>query len=195
MVAQPQRLHMSIEDYLKLDQDRAGARYEYINGHAYLLAGGTANHSIISANLIRELSLALRGSSCLVYTSDLRVRLSEQRYVYPDVSVSCDPRDRGAVEHLQSPRLIVEVLSPSTEAYDRGKKFSYYRACPTIEEYLLVDSQQQIVEIYRREQNTFWMLHPLEPGDQVSLQSLGVSFPIAAVYENVLFPEDTRDEQ
>ncbi|HZO72724.1 MAG TPA: Uma2 family endonuclease [Ktedonobacteraceae bacterium] len=190
MVAQPYRRHMSVEDYLTLDRSSDEVRYEYIDGNAYMLAGGSANHSLISSNLIRELSMALRGSSCLVYTSDMRVRLSEQRYVYPDVAVSCDPRDRGSVESLQYPRLIVEVLSPGTEAYDRGKKFGFYRTCPSIKEYVLVDSLQPSVEIYRHEQGVFWVLHPLGMSDQVELRSLGVSFPVAAIYENILFPED-----
>ncbi len=190
MVAQPHRSRMSVEEYLTLERTNTEIHYEFIDGHVYMLAGGTADHSIISANIIRELSLALRGSPCRVYTSDMKVRISEQRYVYPDVSVSCDPRDRGSIEALQYPRLIVEVLSPSTEAYDRGKKFSYYRACLTIEEYILVDTQQQAIDFYRREQETFWKLSPLGSDDRVKIQSLGISFPVTAIYENIMFPEN-----
>jgi Uma2 family endonuclease len=193
MVAQPHRSRMSVEEYITFERANPEVRYEFIDGQISMLAGGTADHSIISANIIRELSLALRGSPCRVYTSDMKVRLSEQRYVFPDVSVSCDPRDQGSVEALRYPRLIVEVLSPSTEAYDRGKKFSYYRACLTIEEYVLVDTQQQAIDLYRREQETFWRLSPLGSGDLVKLQSLGVSFPIAAVYENIAFSETTEN--
>ena len=87
----------------------------------------------------------------------------------------------------------MEVLSPSTEAHDRGKKFSYYRTCLSIEEYVLVDTQQQAIDVYRHEQETFWRLSPLGPGDLVKLQSLGVSFPIAAIYENIAFPETTEN--
>ncbi len=192
MVAQSHRSRMSVEEYLTLELERTNTEihYEFIDGHVYMLAGGTADHSIISANIIRELSLALRGSPCRVYTSDMKVRISEQRYVYPDVSVSCDPRDRGSIEALQYPRLIVEVLSPGTEAYDRGKKFSYYRACLTIEEYILVDTQQQAIDFYRREQETFWKLSPLGSDDRVKIQSLGISFPVTAIYENIMFPEN-----
>jgi Uma2 family endonuclease len=193
MVAQPHRSRMSIEDYFTFERTHPEVCYEFIDGQVFMLAGGTADHSIISANIIRELSLALRGSPCRVYTSDMKVRLSEQRYVYPDVSVSCDSRDQGSVEILRYPRLIVEVLSPSTEAYDRGKKFSYYRGCLTIEEYVLVDTQQQAIDIYRREQETFWHLSPLGTDDLVKLQSLNVSFPVAAVYENIAFPEATEN--
>jgi Uma2 family endonuclease len=91
---------------------------------------------------------------------------------------------------VQSPRLIVEVLSPSTEAKDRGKKFSYYRACPTVEEYVLMDTQQKSIEVYQREQHPFWKLSPFGPGDAVVLTSLGISFPLASVYEDIIFLQD-----
>lgn len=190
MVAQPDRLRMRVEDYLALDRTTVEARYEFSDGYAYMLAGGTADHSIISANMIRELSNLLRGGPCHVYTSDMRVRLSEKRYVYPDVSISCDPRDRGGVDTLQCPHLVVEVLSPSTEAYDRGKKFGYYRACPCLQEYVLVNTQRQTVEVYRREQERFWKLSLFGSGNQVELTSLSISFPVAAIYEDVALPED-----
>jgi Uma2 family endonuclease len=193
VVAEPERLLMSVEDYLTLDRNSVEARYEFIDGYVYLLAGGTADHSTIGINLTSLLHSLLRGNPCRVYNSDLRVRLSQRRYVYPDASVSCDPRDRGPVDTVQFPCLIVEVLSSSTEAYDRGRKFAYYRACPTVQEYVLVDTQRQAVEVYRRKADTFWTLHPFGPGDQVKLASLSLSFPIAALYENVVLPEDTPD--
>ena len=194
MVAQPQWSPMSVQEYLELDRNSLNARYEFIDGHVYMLAGGTANHSRISANMIRELGTALRNSSCSVYTSDMRVRLSQKRYVYPDVSVSCDPRDGGTVDILRYPCLIVEVLSPSTETYDRGKKFGLYRLCPTVQEYVLVDTQRQAVEVYRRRAETLWTLHFFGPGDQIELASLNVRFPIAVLYENITLLEDTSDD-
>src|SRR3989442_6005265 len=103
MIAEPDRSLMSLEAYLALDRSSMDERYEFIDGHVYMLAGGTANHSIISANMIGELRNALRNSSCRVYTSDMRIRLSEKRYVYPDVSVSCDAHDVGTVDTLQYP--------------------------------------------------------------------------------------------
>jgi Uma2 family endonuclease len=193
MVAEPDRLMMSVEDYLTLDRTSVEARYEYLDGYVYMLAGGTADHSSISINLTSLLHNLLRSSHCRVYNSDLKVRLSQKRYVYPDASVSCDQRDRGSTDTVQFPRLIVEVLSSSTEAYDRGRKFAYYRACPTIQEYVLIDTQRQGVEVYRRQSDTLWTLHPCGPGDQVELASLSLSFSIAALYENVELPEDTPD--
>src|SRR5579859_3197780 len=155
MAAEPHRSSMSVEDYLTLDRSSREGRYEFIDGQAYLLAGGTANHSTISINFISAIRSLLR-DPCRIYNSDLRVRLSKRRYVYPDATGSCDPRDRGEVDTIQYPRLIVEVLSPSTEAYDRGRKFGYYRECPTLEEYVLVDTQRQAVEAYRREAGALW---------------------------------------
>jgi Uma2 family endonuclease len=189
MSAVPERSIMSLEEYLALDRDSFETRYEYIDGHVYMLAGGTANHSIISANIIRELGSLLRGSPCRVYTSDMCVRISETRYVYPDASVSCNAQDRGQVDTLQYPRLVVEVLSPSTEGRDRGRKFGYYRACPTIQEYVLVDTQRQAVDVYRRRGN-LWVLYSFGPDDSVELESLSVHFSMSVLYEDVVLPEE-----
>ena len=189
MVTQPNPLVMSVEDYLALDRNSVDARYEFIDGYAYMLAGGTLDHSTISINITSLLSNLLRGGPCRVYNSDARVRLTEARYMYPDASVSCDERDRGTGDTVQFPRLIVEVLSPGTASYDRGNKFVYYRSCPTIEEYMLIDTQQQAIEVYRRASATLWALHLFGPGDQVELKSLNIRFPLAVLYENVVLPE------
>jgi Uma2 family endonuclease len=189
MVAQPHRMMMSVEDYLTLDRNSLEARYEFIDGYAYMMSGGTADHSAISINVTSVLRGLLRGSPCRVYNSDLRVRLSETRYVYPDASVSCDGRDRGRIDIVYAPTVVVEVLSPTTEAYDRGRKFGYYRACPTIQEYVLIDSQQPLVEIYRRARENLWTLYAFGTGGQVYLASLDVSFLLDDLYEGVSLPE------
>jgi Uma2 family endonuclease len=190
MVAQPNSLLMSEEEYLALDRDSIDTRYEYIDGYAYMMAGGTLDHSTISINIIGQLRDRLRGGTCRVYNSDARVCLPASRYVYPDITVSCDERDRGRNDIIRSPKVVIEVLSPGTEAYDRGMKFIYYRSCPTIEEYVLVDSQRQAVDIYRRATENLWTLHLFGEGDQVELASLHIHFPIAAFYENVILPSD-----
>jgi Uma2 family endonuclease len=122
------------------------------------------------------------------------VRLSQSRYVSPDVTVSCDERDRlQKAEVLQYPRLVIEILSASTEAYDRGNKSSYYRACPTIQEYVLISTQRSSVEVYRRTTEKLWTLYPSERGEQVELASIGVTLPVSAIYENVNLPDDSVD--
>jgi len=160
-----------------------------------MMAGGTLDHATISANIISVLRNLLRGSPCRVFTTDARVRISETRYVYPDVSVSCDTQDRGRVDIVQFPRLAVEVLSPSTEAIDRGRKLAYYRQCPTVHEYMLVNYQYPSVELYRREKNTLWTYHVFEVDDEIELARLGVRFPVTAVYEDVVFPPEENDDE
>ncbi|HEU0000668.1 MAG TPA: Uma2 family endonuclease [Ktedonobacteraceae bacterium] len=191
MVAQPHRSLMSVEDYLTLDRESVDARYEYIDGYAYMMSGGTLNHSTICINITSLFRNLLRDSSCRVYNSDARVHLSAMRYVYPDATISCDESDRGTGDTINSPRLIVEVLSPSTEAYDRGQKFIYYRSCPTILEYVLVDTKLQAIDVYRRASANLWTLHIFGPGDQIELASINARFPIAAFYEGVALSEDT----
>ena len=188
------RLKMSVAAYLALDAESRDVRYEYIDGYAYLLAGGTPTHALIAANLITEFQTRLRHGPCRVYTSDAKVRLSQSRFVYPDVTVSCDEHDQQIeATVLQSPLLVIEILSPKTEAYDRGNKSSYYRACSTIQEYVLVSTQQRAVEVYRRASENLWTLHAFGPNEQVDFASIGITLPMAAIYEHVRVLEDMEE--
>jgi Uma2 family endonuclease len=173
---------MSVEDYLALNRNSKDIRYEYLDGEMHMLAGGSPDHSIIIANLTATIKGPLKGSQCRVYNSDVQLRLSEKRYVFLDITVSCDERDRNQKETIRYPRLVVEVLSPTTEAIDRGKKAAYYRACPTIQEYIMVDSEEVFVEVHRREEQR-WTINTFEPGYTITLESLGIQFPIEDVYE------------
>jgi Uma2 family endonuclease len=184
------RSTMSVEEYLRLDRNSAETRYEYIDGYVRMLAGGSAKHSTIAVNLTGILLGPLRAKGCRVYNSDLRVRLSESHFVYPDVTVSCDTRDRGEVDMVQYPRVVIEVLSPSAEDYDRGRKFAYYRECLTIQEYVMVNTAYPAIEVCRREKHDLWSFHIYRPGDYVELASLDVRFPVSAAYEDVEFPQD-----
>jgi len=190
MSASPPRSPMTVEEYFALDESSSEIRYEYIDGYVTMLAGGTLDHSLIGANIITTLRNALRGTPCRVFTTDARIELSSKRYVYPDVSVSCDERDRGRIKNLTAPRLVIEVLSPNTERYDRGRKFAFYRDCPTIQEYVLIEPDYPSVEIYRRERGRLWVLHTFGEGDEIELVSVGIHFPISAIYEDVIFPPD-----
>ncbi len=191
MVAQPSRQSMSVDEWRELERTTCDAKHEYIDGQIYLMAGGSRSHGRISSNAVRTLEDVLLGTRCNVYNSDVSVRLSKTRYTYPDVSVTCDERDQPTPDEteIQFPRIIVEVLSDSTEAYDRGRKFGYYRACPTIDEYVLVASKYQIVEVYGRTAQGWTVYHAYEPGDEIELASIGVRFPLAALYRNAAVPE------
>jgi Uma2 family endonuclease len=183
---------MTVEEYFQLEENDPNTRYEYIDGHIYAMAGGTAIHDTIKSNMQRILWNLLRGNKCRVYSSDMKVYVSETRYFHPDVIVTCDPRDRGTIQAIRSPRLVVEVLSPTTELTDRTWKLKNYCAHPTIEEYVLVDSQSCKIEIYHKESGK-WIYEAFENSDEITLSSLGVHFPFADAYMDVEFEETTGD--
>ena len=132
---------MSVEGYLESERHSA-IKHEYVDGHVYALAGETRAHGVIAVNVTSLLRSALRGGPCRVYNSDVKVQLTETRYVYPDVSVGCDERDRlnDDEDVVRYPTVVVEVLSSSTEAYDRGAKFALYRSSEVLREYVLVST-------------------------------------------------------
>lgn len=185
---------MSVEEYFALEENNPDTRYEYLDGYVYMISGGSANHATISGNIYAILKSLLRGSSCRVYNSDMKVRVSEKRYFHPDVTVTCDTRDRGTTDLIQSPRVVFEVLSPSTEARDRGRKLQSYLAYPSVEEYLLVDFRTMRVEIYRKEQRK-WTYDAFAADEEIVLASLGVRFPVADAYEDVIFEDDDISEE
>ena len=175
---------IDIEDYLMLDKNSKNARYEYLDGELRMLAGGSPYHSAIIANLTIAIGRFLQDSSCWIYNSDVQLQLSETRYVHPDVTVSCDERAHESEEAIQYPCLVVEVLSPSTEAIDKIKKLAYYQECPTIKEYIMVDSQSIRIEVYRRE-NDGWKFQTYGPERVVKLESLDIQFPIKDIYRGM----------
>jgi Uma2 family endonuclease len=188
-MAQRKFLVMSVEDYLILNRNSKDIRYEYLGGDVRMLAGGSPDHSIIIANLTSAIKSPLKGRQCRVYNSDVQLKLTEKRYVYPDITISCDERDRNQKETIHYPIVVVEVLSPTTEAIDRGKKAAYYRACPTIKEYMMVDSEEVFVEVHRLEGGR-WTINNFEPGDIIILESLGIKFPIEDAYEGTSLTDE-----
>lgn len=195
MVAQRQPQYMSVDEWRKLEQSSLDAKHEYIDGQVYLMAGGSLAHSRISSNVFRALEDALDNKLCNVYNPDAAVRLSPTRYVYPDASVSCDPQDQPTTEKMQvqAPCVVVEVLSESTEGKDRIKKAHYYYACSTIQEYMLVATKYQAVEVLRRA-DSGWTLHIFGSGEEIELPSIGVHFPLAALYKGTTVPELVNDD-
>jgi Uma2 family endonuclease len=184
---------MSVEEYLELDRRSPDKRYEYIDGEVYLMAGASGIHEYICANMMGELRNVLRGSPCRVYGSNVKLKVAETKYFLPDVQVSCHPADLSTAEVLHHSRLVVEVLSPSTQRLDQYVKSTYYRNHPTIQEYVLVHTDRQFVEVYRRGQNRHWMISSFGPGEAVELESLGVRIPIAEIYGEVVFPLNITD--
>lgn len=185
MVASPDRNYLSPQEYLEWEEHQ-DIKYEYINGEVFAMTGGTLPHNDIALNLASALKSHLRGGSCRVNMADGKVAVSENGpFYYPDVVVSCDERDRQAIKFLQHPCLIVEVLSPSTEAYDRGAKFRQYRRMPTLQEYVLIDAEKISLDCFQLNEKGLWELHSYEEGDEVYLHTVDFRFPISLVYEDV----------
>jgi Uma2 family endonuclease len=188
MVANPDKKYMIPQEYLEWEECQE-IKYEYVNGEVFAMTGGTIPHNDIAINLTTALKNYLRGSRCRVNMADVKVCVSEEgSFYYPDVVVTCDDRARQAIQFIQYPCLIVEVLSPSTEAYDRGGKFTHYRRIQTLREYVLIDAEKISVECFWLNDRGFWELHPYEQGNEVHLTSVDFRFPISLVYENVQFP-------
>lgn len=185
MIAISNHPHMTFQEYLEweLQQD---CKYEYVNGEVYAMTGGTIPHSAIAVNLLAALRPHVRDRSCQVLSSDAKVALSETGPgFYPDLSVTCDPRDQGAIEAIRYPCIIVEVLSPSTESYDRGAKFAHYRRLESLQEYVLISSDRINVEIFRLNERHKWELTPYAPGEMVQLTGIDFECPIELLYEDV----------
>ena len=175
-----------------LAQEReATEKHEYYFGEVYAMAGGTPNHSRVIVNLNREVSLALKGSPCEAFSSETKVRSGDLGlYSYPDLTVVCGKAefsdDKGDV--LLNPIAIFEVLSPTTEAFDRGNKFRAYRTIPSLQEYILVDQTKPLVEVYRREE-TGWLLTTFEDlNGSAILTATGITLALSEIYDHVEWP-------
>ncbi|OLP20036.1 hypothetical protein BST81_02005 [Leptolyngbya sp. 'hensonii'] len=187
MIAFPEKEDMTPVAYLDWEAQQE-TRYEYINGQVYAMTGGTIPHNAIAINLIAILRNQVRGGPCRVLGADAKVRITEQGpFFYPDVLVTCDDRDRRAFKFIQFPCLVVEVLSQTTEAYDRGSKFSQYRRLASLREYVLISSEQINVDIFRLNERGKWELTSYIASDTIQLTSIDFAFPLDLLYEEVEF--------
>lgn len=185
MIATGELPRLSLQEYFEWEAQQE-QRYEYFDGEVFAMTGGSLPHADIALNIASLLKEHLRGR-CKVRNSDAKVGITANGpFVYPDVSVSCDDRDRTAQQFSSYPCLIVEVLSPGTEAYDRGGKFALYRRLESLQEYVLVGSETQTVDVFRRDQSGAWTFIPYTKGDHVQLTSIGVTISIDAIYADVV---------
>jgi Uma2 family endonuclease len=179
-------------EYYQLERD-ADYKSDYYDGEIFDMSGGTSRHSLITVNITREISLRLKGKPCTVYDSNLRVRvLSNSLRCYPDVSVyydrlEHDPEDDG-VETVTNPTVLIEVLSKSTEAYDRGFKSKSYRTIQSLKAYALVSQTAPFVETYIRQSDGIWQLRESAGFNAaVSLTPIDIAISLAEIYERVEF--------
>ena len=192
MSALPERI-WTTEDYLAYERD-SQQRHEYLSGKIYAMAGASANHNLIVGNAIASLHAQLRKRPCTVYPSDMRLKVSQTGlYTYPDISVvRGEPQfEDDQNDTLLNPVVIIEVLSPSTETYDRGKKFQHYRTLESLREYLLIAQDTYDVEHYVRQENDQWLLSDINRGDaSLILVSIQCTLTLADLYEKVAFEPD-----
>ncbi len=181
---------LSPEEYLAWEETQR-EKYEYINGQVYAMGGGSVNHGRIAIRLTAMFDAHLEGSSCITGNSDIKINIAEtNNYTYPDASVTCDDRDKSNPNYFTYPCLIVEVLSKSTEAYDRGGKFRMYRQNPVLQDYLLVSSTQIEMDLYHKKETGEWIILNYQAGDTIPLKSINLSFQIEQIYRGLtLNPE------
>jgi len=187
MSAVPQpRPAFDIPAYLDWEAAQAD-RHEYIAGEVFAMTGARGTHNLIAGNVYMALRQALRGTPCRTHIEGMKLHVqAADAVLYPDVFVTCDPQDLTEQAELAktSPKLVVEVLSESTAAYDRGLKFELYQRLPSLQEYLLIEQDRVHADLFRRNAEGLWVLHPSGPGEAVQLDSVGLTLPMDLIYED-----------
>ncbi len=181
----------SFEDYLAVERDSVDEKHEFVAGHVYAMTGASYNHNLIVVNLTIELGAQLKGRPCAVLNNDMRLRIeAADACKYPDIVALCDePRFHdGRRDVLMNPALVIEVLSPSTEAYDRGGKFAIYRTLPSLHEYVLIAQDCFSVEVFTRQGDNRWLLSAFnQPDDEILFESIQCRVRLGDIYQKVRF--------
>ena len=182
------------EEYFAWEEQQP-EKYEYMDGEVYAMSGGSVNHGRIAIRLTGLFDNHLANTTCITGNSDIKLNIVEaNNYTYPDASVTCDDRDKTTSQYITYPCLIVEVLSSSTESYDRGGKFRLYRKNPSLQDYLLVSSTSIEMDLYHKNNADEWIIVNYKEGDIVELKSINLSFSIEQIYRNlILIPESEID--
>lgn len=196
-MAEPALKRWTYAEYLAIEAE-SDQKHEFCDGVVLPLivamAGGTAAHADLSMQVGAVLATKLRGRPCRPYTSDLKVIIEATSLAtYPDISVICGPIESAPYDphNATNPTVLVEVLSPSTEAYDRGEKFSHYRRLPTLQDYVLVSTQRAQIEVFHRAAEGQWVLSVAGPGERVTVGSLGLDLVVDEIYEGVTLAPPT----
>jgi Uma2 family endonuclease len=180
-----QKSIFSASDFLTWDATQT-ERHEFFNGEVFAMAGGTDAHSIVSGNVYMALRNHLAGTPCRVFNSDVKLHVEQANsYFYPDVFVTCSSEDANQPLLKNKPELIVEVLSESTAAYDRGRKFEAYRKLPTLREFVIIDPTTRQAETYRKGEEGLWVLHPFTFGQGLELTCFDLKITAAQLFADL----------
>jgi len=185
--------YLSPEEYLQLETHSPN-KHEYLDGEIFAMAGATDTHVTIAGNLFADLRSHLRGSGCRVFISDMKARIeARNRFFYPDILVICDARDTETDTYKCFPKLIIEVLSQSTESFDRGDKFNDYQSLDSLQEYVLINTQHRRVEIFRRHTKELWLFQNYDDCETFCLESIDYTGTFEMLYEDATIESATVD--
>ncbi|MFN0101478.1 MAG: Uma2 family endonuclease [Bryobacteraceae bacterium] len=195
MATQP-TLYLTFEEYVALER-QLGTKLEYCQGQVYGMSGASAAHIVIQSNLVRHLGNRLDGTPCQALVSELRVHIwASDLYTYPDVSIVCGPLTLDKNQSASNPKVVFEVLSPSTRHYDLVAKFEHYRNIPSLEEYVLVEQVSYSINRHRRLPDGQWELTRYKGEDALlELASVNITIPLKQIYANVPFDLAERDTE
>ena len=179
-----EKTKLSEQEYLK-GEETAEFKHEYLNGEVWAMVGASDNHVTIAMNLAFLLKQKLKDTPCRSYISDMKVKIEQANaFFYPDVFVSCEQKDKQNTHYKEYPVFIAEVLSPSTEAYDRGDKFKFYRQLPSLQEYWLIDAQKVSIDCFSRQSDDTWILQNISlRQEQTIIKALDIELSLAEIYE------------
>ena len=160
-------------------------RHEFHRGEVFAMVGARRTHGTVVGNLMREIGNRLKGSPCRAFTDGMKIQIADDTILYPDVFVTCDKADLATDMIFRAPTVVFEVLSPSTQAYDRSQKFALYRRLPALKEYVLIDPETRRVEAFRVDANGLWYLHDMSEGTLLFVPALAIELPLAEVFDGI----------
>lgn len=180
-----EKLPMTSQEFLIWEESQE-EKHEFLQGEIFAMGGARREHVVVTGNAFASLKQQLRNTPCRAYMSDMKLQIEHlDAYYYPDVMVSCHQSDHKAEQFLSYPSLIIEVLSDSTEAYDRGEKFAAYRQIESLKEYVLVDIKHRSIECFVRTENNDWLLHDYSNETNCYFSSLEMNIPLSEIFEDI----------
>jgi Uma2 family endonuclease len=175
---------LTLAEYIEWENAQTD-RNEFVRGEVFAMVGGRRSHGRVVSNLNRRFSEAVEGTPCQVFCESMKVQVADAAILYPDLFVTCDPADLRTDQIFRFPLIIVEVLSPSTQAYDRSMKFALYRGLASLREFVLVDPESRRVEAFRVGADGLWVLHDMSDDVALAVPAIGATIPMAEVFAGV----------
>lgn len=179
----PQK-QLTLQAYIEWENAQP-ERHEFYRGEIFAMVGGRRSHGRVTANLVRHLGNQLAGTHCQVFSESMKLQIADDTILYPDIFVTCDRQDLRTEMIFHAPTLVAEVLSPSTQAYDRSQKFALYRRLPSLKEYLLIDPDNRRAEAFRINADGLFVLHDMSESETLELASIGCKIAMADVFDGI----------